>query len=122
MVGDIQMWLTFGLSAKQEDHFRRVNFSADIIQARILIFLIILPFAVLVVNDYSFFGLSPIFYMLLALRLAIITYTILFFKSLRFLHHSLLPLLLKNDLILGDFPKFNTLLGYYLCVEVAINC
>jgi two-component sensor histidine kinase len=36
-----------------------------------------------VVNDYGFFGLSRMFYGLLALRVVIVAYTILFLKSLR---------------------------------------
>ncbi|MCC4770447.1 hypothetical protein FXV91_09695 [Methanosarcina sp. DH2] len=82
-VGRIQKWLTFGLNAEQEDHFRQINFGADVTLARIFIFLTMLPFAVLIVNDYGFFGLSRMFYGLLALRLAIVTYTILLLKSLR---------------------------------------
>ena len=89
-VGDVQKWLTFGLSAEQEDRFRKTNFGADVTQARIFIFLIILPLVALVINDYSFFGFSPTFYVLLALRLVIVAYTILFLKSLRRLpnYHS----------------------------------
>ncbi len=82
-VGNVQKWLTFGLSAEQENRFRKTNFGADVTQARIFIFLIILPFITLAVNDYGFFGLSRIFYGILALRLAFVAYTILFFKSLR---------------------------------------
>jgi len=66
-VGDVQKWLTFGLSAEQEDRFRKTNFGVDITQARIFIFLIILPLVALLINDYSFFGFSPTFYVLLAL-------------------------------------------------------
>ncbi len=79
----IQKKLTFGMSAEQEDHFRQVNFGADVTQARIFILLIILPFMLLVVNDQGFFGFSRMFYGLLAFRLAMVAYTILFFKSLR---------------------------------------
>lgn len=82
VAGNIRKWLTFGLSEEQEDRFRKINFGADITQARIFIFLIILPFAVLIVNDYSFFGLSRTFYGILAFRLAIVAYTTLFFKNL----------------------------------------
>ena len=82
-IGSVQKWLTFGLSAEQEDRFRKTNFGMDIIQARIFIFLIILPFVALIANDYSFFGLSRMFYGLLALRLVVVAYTILFLKSLQ---------------------------------------
>jgi two-component sensor histidine kinase len=81
-VGKVQKWLKFGLSTEQEDRFRKTHFDADISQARIFIFLIILPMAALVINDYSFFGFSPRFNVLLALRLAIVAYTTLFLKSL----------------------------------------
>ena len=81
-VRDIQKWLTFGLNAEQEDRFRKTSFGADVNHARIFIVLIILPLIALVVNDYIFFGLSPKFYGLLAFRLVIVTYTILFLKSL----------------------------------------
>lgn len=70
------------MSAEQEDRFRKIHFGADITQAQIFIFLIILPLTALAINDYSFFGFSPIFYVLLTFRLVIITYTILFLKSL----------------------------------------
>jgi PAS domain S-box-containing protein len=89
-VGDIQKWLTFGLNANQEDRFRKTNFGADVNLARIFIFLTMLPYVAFVVNDYGFFGLSGMFYGLLMLRLAIVTYTILLLKRLRKLtnYHS----------------------------------
>jgi PAS domain-containing protein len=89
-VRSIQKWLAFGLSAEQEDRFRQANFGEDIVQARIFILLILLPFVALLVNDYGFLGLSSTFYALLALRLAFTAYTVLFLKSLRELsnYHS----------------------------------
>jgi|ERR1035437_3165632 hypothetical protein len=74
-VGSIQKWLTFGLSADQEDRFRQANFSANVAKARICIFLLILPIVGFVVNDYGFFRLSWTFYELLALRFALLAYT-----------------------------------------------
>lgn len=79
----IQKLLAFGLSAEQEERFRQANFSADITQTRIFVLLILLPFVALLVNDYSFLGLSSTFYALLALRLVFTAYTVLFLKSLR---------------------------------------
>lgn len=81
--GRIHRWLTLGLSREEEDRFRQINFSSDITQARIFVILIIVPFIVLLVNDYGFFGLSRTFYRFLLLRLAFAGYTILFLKSLR---------------------------------------
>src|ERR1035437_499533 len=81
-VGSIQKWLTFGLSPDQEDRFRQANFSADVAQARICIFLLILPLVGFVVNDYDFFRLSWTFYELLALRFALLAYTTVVIKSL----------------------------------------
>ncbi|RXA21869.1 sensor histidine kinase [Methanosarcina sp. MSH10X1] len=83
IAGRIQKWLTFGLSPEQEDRFRQANFGGDIAQARIFVLLILLPFLALLVNDYSFLGLSSTFYALLALRLAFTAYTVLFLKNLR---------------------------------------
>lgn len=54
LVESIQKWLTFRLSAEQEDRFRQANFGADVEQARICILLIVMLIAVLVVNDYFF--------------------------------------------------------------------
>lgn len=56
LVESIQKWLTFRLSAEQEDRFRQANFGADVEQARICILLIVMLIAVLVVNDYFFLG------------------------------------------------------------------
>jgi hypothetical protein len=81
-VGSIQKWLNFGLSADQEKRFRQANFSADIAQARICILLVILTLAAFEVNDYGLLGLSWSFYGLLALKLALVAYTILLLKSL----------------------------------------
>jgi len=83
IVEGIRKWLTFGLNAEQEERFRQANFGADVTQARIFILLIVLPFVALVANDYGFFGLSHMFYGLLALRFAFAAYTILFLKKLR---------------------------------------
>lgn len=80
--GKVQKWLTFGLNADQEDSFRKTQFYADVTQARIFMFLIILPFAILIVNDHRFFGFSSRFYVLFALRLAVVTCTILFLEIL----------------------------------------
>ncbi|AKB40117.1 PAS domain S-box protein [Methanosarcina mazei] len=89
-VRGIQKWLAFGLSAEQEDRFRQANFGEDISQARIFIFLVLLPFVALLVNDYGFLGFSGKFYALLALRLVFTAYTVLFLKSLKELsnYHS----------------------------------
>lgn len=83
VVGDIQKRLKFGLSTDQEDRFRQANFGKDIAHARIFIILILLPFVAILVNDYGFFGPTRMFYGILALRLVIVAYTILFLKSLR---------------------------------------
>ncbi len=83
IVGSIRKWLTFGLSAEQEDRFRQVNFVADLAQARICIYLLILPIVVFVINDYEFLGLSWSFYGLLAFRFVLVAYTLLLLRSFR---------------------------------------
>ena len=76
-------WLTFGLSAEQEDRFRQAGFAADIAQARICILVVLAAMAAFAVNDYRFFGLSWSFAGLTALRLAVLVYTVLLIKRLR---------------------------------------
>lgn len=81
-LGSIQKWLTFGLSADQEDRFRQANFSMDIAQARVCIFVISLILVAFAVTDYYLVKLSWIFYGLLAVRLALVVYSIWVIKSL----------------------------------------
>ena len=82
LVESIQKWLTFRLSAEQEDRFRQANFGADVEQARICILLIVMLIAVLVVNDYYFFRLSRIFYQLFGFRLVLVVSSVLFLTNL----------------------------------------
>ncbi len=82
LVESIQKWLTFRLSAEQEDRFRQANFGADIEQARICILLVVLLIAALVVNDYYFFRLSRIFDELFGFRLVLVASSILFLTNL----------------------------------------
>ena len=79
----LRRWLTLGLSAEEEDHFRQAALAADIAQARTCILLILLPVVAFTVNDYVFFGFSRLFYALTAVRLVLVVYTVLFLKYLR---------------------------------------
>ena len=76
-------WLTLGLNAEQEDRFRQANLAADIAQARICILLIMGPVAAFALNDYGFFGLSWPFYVISALRLALLGYTVRLLRRFR---------------------------------------
>jgi len=67
--------LSFGLSARAEDRFRKASLPADVAQARICILLCLAPLCAFAVNDYAFFGLTWPFYGLQALRLAVLIHT-----------------------------------------------
>ncbi len=79
----LERWLTFGLSAEQEDRFRRASFQQDVAQARICILLVLVPLLVFAINDYRFLGPSWRFQGLTALRLAMAAYSVVLVGRLR---------------------------------------
>ncbi len=72
----LKKWLGFGLTTEQEDRYRQSRLLADLTQARIGIWLIVVPFVIFFFNDYQFFGLSGWFYGLTAGRLGFLVYTL----------------------------------------------
>jgi PAS domain S-box-containing protein len=76
-------WLTFGLTAEQEDRFRQVSLRSDIARARVCVPLIFVPILGFAINDHKFFGLTSTFYGLLALRAALLGHALLFLRALR---------------------------------------
>jgi len=79
----LKRWLTFGLSAEQEDCFRQTHLDGDIAQARLCLGLLLAPLAAFAINDFNFFGLSWRFYGISALRFALLVYTLLLLRGLR---------------------------------------
>jgi PAS domain S-box-containing protein len=75
--------LKLGLSEAQEERFRQANRSADVAQARISIVPIALVLIGFGVNDYGFFGLSWPFWVLTAVRLALLVHTLFLLLALK---------------------------------------
>ncbi|MGC1402404.1 MAG: PAS domain S-box protein [Thermodesulfobacteriota bacterium] len=72
----LKKWLGFELTTEQEDRYRQSRLQADLAQARIGIWLIVIPFVIFFFNDYQFFGLSGWFYGLTVGRLGFLVYTL----------------------------------------------
>jgi signal transduction histidine kinase len=64
------------VSFETNDDYRRFFLASDISQARIVIFLLAVTIVLFAISDYMFFGFSLKFYVLAALRLALIVYSI----------------------------------------------
>ncbi len=79
----LERWLSFGLSAEQEDRFRQTSLGRDVAQARITIALVLVVLLAFAINDYRFFGLSWRFYTLGALRLALVAHAAFLLGRLR---------------------------------------
>lgn len=80
---DFSKWLTFGLSPEEEEAFRQSNLQTDLVRARPAIALIAIAFIILGINDYSFFRLTPIFWVLTAMRLLIVVHAYLLLRFMR---------------------------------------
>jgi PAS domain S-box-containing protein len=76
-------WLAFGLTAQQEDRYRKSSLGAYLAQARICLLLTLVPAAGFAVNDYMFYGLSWPFYGIAALRLAFLVGTLALVRWMR---------------------------------------
>ncbi|MCW4044439.1 MAG: GAF domain-containing protein [Candidatus Bathyarchaeota archaeon] len=64
------------MSSELEARYRQFNLTADIKQAKVGVFLLIVPLLLYVFNDFQFFGLSLEFYVLSALRLWFLAFTV----------------------------------------------
>jgi PAS domain S-box-containing protein len=75
-------WLTFGLTKDQETRFRHAAFKSDIALTRITLLIILPILAAFAFIDYIIFGLTRPFFILLALRFALLFYTVCFLSRL----------------------------------------
>jgi len=98
--------LRFNISPEQEDAFRNDSLPTDIKLARIGILLIFIPILIYVFNDYQFFGSSPEFLGLAALRVGLGIYSI-----------ALLYYLAK----VRDYRTYDKSLTAWLSVAIAFN-
>jgi PAS domain S-box-containing protein len=64
------------------DRYQQSNLAADIKQVKLGILLLTIPLVLFFYNDYLFFSLSFEFYLLTALRLGLIIYTVVFYEYL----------------------------------------
>ena len=63
-------------SADNNNEYRQFYRASDVSQARAIIFLLALTIALFGIGDYIYFGLTPLFYALLALRAGLIVYSL----------------------------------------------
>ena len=81
--GRFHRWLTFGLSPEQEERFRRASLADDLTQTRITVLAVMAVALAFAANDYLFFKLSPLFFVISGLRLAFLALSLLLLAHLR---------------------------------------
>jgi len=69
-------WLALGPPDAQEERYRNSCLRADLTQARICIGALLIPLLGFVLNDYSLFGWTRLFYALVAWRFMLVGYTL----------------------------------------------
>ncbi|MGW8289020.1 MAG: hypothetical protein ACWGNP_01990, partial [Candidatus Bathyarchaeia archaeon] len=76
-MGILKTPFSFGLTSEEEDRFRRYSIKKDLKQAELGVLILIVPSVGFILNDLRFSGLSPQFYVVVALRLVLILATLL---------------------------------------------
>ncbi len=81
--GWFRRWFRFGLSPEQEARFRSASLREDLAQARVAILAALAVGIAFAVNDYLFLKLSPLFYLISALRVVFVVVTVLLLAKMR---------------------------------------
>lgn len=79
--GFMDVWKRTSLENKEE--YRHLFLEPDISQARIVVFFFALSIALFTIGDYIFLAFSSTFFVLAALRLGLISYSVLLIRHLR---------------------------------------
>lgn len=74
--GARQVWVLLKVYSTVQERYRQEGLAADIKQARLGIILLMAPLVFYIFNDYYFFGISPEFFSLAALRFSFLFFTV----------------------------------------------